>query len=407
MTERTKQSAKPRNKTKGQPAMPTFGSCTDIGCFRDHNEDSLCVVPPLFVVADGMGGHAAGEVASEIAVKTVADRAPRTANARELGDAVASANRAILRAAALGQGRKGMGTTCTAAILDGTHLAIAHVGDSRAYLLHNGQLQQITRDHSLVAELVAAGEITAEEARVHPQRSVITRALGSFTDMEADTYELEVEPGDRLMLCTDGLYSMVQDNVIQTIMSRTRNPQHAAALLTEEALDMGGHDNVTVIVVDVTGEAAAPKREVRKSRIMVGIIAVILLAAIGGTAYGVHSWSHNSAYLVDEGGHVAIYQGLPEKVLWCDYRELVRVTDVPTDKLNGGLATRLKEEYVRCDDLETAEKLVAGYQADVEAALKAEAEAKAKAEAEKKAKQDASKKSASAKKSSKAKGKNS
>lgn len=376
--------------------MPTFGSCTDIGCFRDHNEDSLTVVPPLYVVADGMGGHAAGEVASEIAIKTVSDNAPRTANARALGDAVVSANRAILRAAALGQGRKGMGTTCTAAILDGTQLAIAHVGDSRAYLLHKGQLQQITRDHSLVAELVAAGELTEEEARIHPQRSVITRALGSFTDMEADTYELEVEPGDRLMLCTDGLYSMVQDNVIQTIMNNTRNPQHAAAMLTEEALDMGGHDNVTVIVVDVTGEKIAPKRQVRKSRITAAIIAAVLIAAIAGTAIAVNSWSHNSAYLTDENGKVAIYQGLPEKVLWCDYRELVKVTDVPTDKLNGGLATRLKDEYIRCDDLETAERLVAGYQADIDAA-QAEADAQAKAKADK----------AKTAKSKKAKGKNS
>ena len=137
------------------------------------------MAPPLFVVADGMGGHAAGEVASEIAVNVIAERAPEHPDANALGRAVQAANHAILKAAHEGRGREGMGTTCTAAMLEGERLVIAQVGDSRAYLLHKGKLQQLTRDHSLMADLIEAGQITPEEARVHPQRSVITRALGS------------------------------------------------------------------------------------------------------------------------------------------------------------------------------------------------------------------------------------
>ena len=362
-------------------AVPPFGSCTDVGCYRDHNEDSLSVVPPLFMVADGMGGHAAGEIASEIAVNVVTERAPRTADSQGLADAIVAANRAILRAAALGQGRSGMGTTCTAAILDGTRLAIAHVGDSRAYLLHKGELQQITQDHSLVANMVASGEITPEEARIHPKRSVITRALGSFADMEADRFDLDVEVGDKLLLCTDGLYSMVEDHVIKDILLRTKNPQHAAAMLTEEALDMGGHDNVTCIVVDVTDASLTTKRTPKKARLTAAAIAVVLIALVGGSVWGLNSWAHNSVYLMDQDGKVAIYKGIPEKVLWCDYRELAQLTDVSTDKLNPGLATRLKEEGIRCDDLKTARKLTEGYAADIAAQEAAQEAARKAAEA--------------------------
>ena len=161
-------------------ALTTFGSRTDIGCLRDHNEDSLVVTPPLFAVADGMGGHAAGEVASEIAVQRAGRARPRTSRRRGARHAPSTeANRAVIRAAHEGRGREGMGTTMTAAMLEGERLVIAQVGDSRAYLLHQGKLQQLTRDHSLMADMIEAGQLTPEEARTHPQRSVITRALGS------------------------------------------------------------------------------------------------------------------------------------------------------------------------------------------------------------------------------------
>ena len=195
----------------GRKPASTFGSRTDVGCVREHNEDSLVVAPPLYVVCDGMGGHAAGEVASEIAVNVIADRAPATPDAAALGQAVEEANLAIIQAAREGVGRAGMGCTCTAAMLENERLIVAQVGDSRAYLLHGGTLQQITRDHSLMADFIEAGQITPEEARVHPQRSVITRALGSDPRTQPDLFEINVNTGDRLLICSDGLTSMLAD----------------------------------------------------------------------------------------------------------------------------------------------------------------------------------------------------
>ena len=206
-------------RAKRKKSGATFGSRTDVGCVREHNEDSLAVAPPLYVVCDGMGGHAAGEVASEIAVDVICDRAPAHPDASALGQAVEEANLAIIRAAREGVGRAGMGCTCTAAMLEKDKLVIAQVGDSRAYLLHKGQMQQLTRDHSLVADLIEAGQITEAEARVHPQRSVITRALGSDPRTQPDLFEITVEAGDRLLLCSDGLSTMLEDDQIAKILA--------------------------------------------------------------------------------------------------------------------------------------------------------------------------------------------
>ena len=242
-------------------AITTFGSRTDVGCVREQNEDSLVVAPPLFVVADGMGGHAAGEVASEIAVETIAKNAPEHPDPDVLAAAVEEANRAIIDAAVTGEGRAGMGTTCTAAMLEEDRLVIAQVGDSRAYLLHHGCLSQITRDHSLVAALVEAGRITPEEARVHPQRSVITRALGNDPATRPDIFEVNVEAGDRLLLCSDGLSGMVLDHDIEEVMNRVRDPQRCASQLVNQAIAAGGQDNVTVIVADVQGTREKQRRK--------------------------------------------------------------------------------------------------------------------------------------------------
>ena len=236
-------------------ALTSFGSRTDIGCLRDHNEDSLVVTPPLFAVADGMGGHAAGEVASEIAVRVLSELAPEHPDGEALGRAIEEANRAVIQAAREGRGRQGMGTTMTAAMLEGERLVIAQVGDSRAYLLHQGKLQQLTRDHSLMADMIEAGQLTPEEARTHPQRSVITRALGSDAHLHPDIYEINVETGDRLLICSDGLSGMIFDDQIENTLRRVQDPQRCASQLVNEAIAAGGHDNVTVIVADVTGYA--------------------------------------------------------------------------------------------------------------------------------------------------------
>ena len=262
-------------------ALTSFGSRTDIGCLRDHNEDSLVVTPPLFAVADGMGGHAAGEVASEIAVRVLSELAPEHPDGEALGRAIEEANRAVIQAAREGRGRQGMGTTMTAAMLEGERLVIAQVGDSRAYLLHQGKLQQLTRDHSLMADMIEAGQLTPEEARTHPQRSVITRALGSDAHLHPDIYEINVETGDRLLICSDGLSGMIFDDQIENTLRRVQDPQRCASQLVNEAIAAGGHDNVTVIVADVTGYAEVRRKKLaRKTKLSIALVLVLFAAII-------------------------------------------------------------------------------------------------------------------------------
>ncbi len=294
---------------------PPSGSRTDIGRVRQHNEDSLIVSPPLYVVADGMGGHDAGEVASEIAVEALAAHAPRYADAQGLGRAVKAANRAVFRAVSEGRGKVGMGTTLTAAIVEDSSIVVAQVGDSRAYLLHAGALQRITRDHSLVADLIEQGRITEAEARYHPNRSVITRALGSDANMEADLYEVDASPGDRLLLCSDGLSGMIEDDRIAQILASNRDPQDAADSLIDAANEAGGHDNITAIVVDVVGrEQAVLKRRNRRATLaIVGWVLASLLLVVLAVA-GVRYYAYNSAFLIDEGGFVSLHRGIPGSV---------------------------------------------------------------------------------------------
>lgn len=302
-----------------------FGSRTDVGCVREHNEDSLIVIPPLFAVCDGMGGHAAGEVASDIATQVLAKLAPQTLDARALSKAVEAANEAIITAASEGRGREGMGTTCTAAMIEGERMLVAQVGDSRAYLLHNGKLQQITRDHSLVADMVEAGQITAEEARVHPSRSIITRALGTSPNTRPDIYELNVAAGDRLLLCSDGLSGMIEDAQIEEIMARFSEPQHCASVLVNEAIAAGGLDNVTVIVVDIEGAAPRNRRKIAiKTKLMAAFIILLLIGVFAGTGYWV-TWKANNSYFVgtDDTGHIAVYRGTVEPWLWTNVHEQV------------------------------------------------------------------------------------
>lgn len=366
----------------------TFGSRTDVGCVREHNEDSLSVAPPLYVVCDGMGGHAAGEVASEIAADIIAKRAPRRLDAEALGRAVEEANLAIIRAAREGAGREGMGTTCTAAMLENERLVIAQVGDSRAYLLHNGKLQQLTRDHSLMADLVEAGQITPAEAKTHPQRSVITRALGSDPRTEPDLYELNVETGDRLLLCSDGLSTMLEDLEIEKVMRKVSDPQRCAAVLVNEAIAAGGYDNVTVVVVDVTGFAEARSRKIeRKTKIMAGAVVALLLLILGGAAFALNYITNNSAYLTAENGRVVIYRGVPGEFAGVSFSSLEEVTDVYVDALQPGLANRLANGIVSAGSVEDAQALVKSYEMEINAKnaaaeIPAEAQPDAAAESE-------------------------
>jgi PPM family protein phosphatase len=222
---------------------------TDVGRQRSANEDSLVVRPPLFAVADGMGGAKAGEVASAIAVEAV-ERAGESDEPVEeqLADIVREANRRIYELAAADDSRRGMGTTLTLAKLHGDEVSLAHVGDSRAYRLREGELTQVTRDHSLVAELERTGQITPEAAEHHPQRSIITRALGPEPDVEVDTYTLTGREGDLFLICSDGLTGMISDAEVAAILRSSSSLEEAAEALVRSANQSGGKDNITVIL---------------------------------------------------------------------------------------------------------------------------------------------------------------
>ena len=222
---------------------------TDVGRQRTANEDSLVVRPPLFAVADGMGGAKAGEVASAVAVEAVEDARESSEPAEaQLAGIVRDANRRIYELAAGDESRRGMGTTLTLAKLHGDEVSLAHVGDSRAYRLRGDELQQLTRDHSLVAELERSGQITPEAAEHHPQRSIITRALGPEPDVEVDTYTLAGREGDVFLICSDGLTSMISDEEVSSILRSAGSLDEAADALVLAANQSGGKDNITVIL---------------------------------------------------------------------------------------------------------------------------------------------------------------
>jgi serine/threonine protein phosphatase PrpC len=234
---------------------------TDVGRQRSTNEDSLVVSPPFFAVADGMGGAKAGEVASGLAVKVFEEHEDSQEPAEaQLSGILQEANRRIFELATSDESRRGMGTTLTAAKLDDGNVSLAHVGDSRAYRLRDGALEQITKDHSLVAELERSGQISAEAAEHHPQRSIITRALGPEPDVEVDTYTVPGRPGDVFLLCSDGLTGMVSDDEVATILRNADSLQEAADELVRAANQSGGKDNITVVLFrleEVADEAEA------------------------------------------------------------------------------------------------------------------------------------------------------
>jgi protein phosphatase len=343
-----------------------FGCRTDTGLVREHNEDNLLATPPLFCVCDGMGGHEAGEVASEIACNTIEERLHDYDDPHALEQAVIDANTAILQAASDGRGREGMGCTCTAAIIRGTTITLAQVGDSRAYLLHGRRLSQLTRDHSLVADLIDSGEITQAEARNHPWRSYITRALGIEGNVTPDMYMIDAAEHDRLLLCSDGLYTMISDAEIARILGMHAKPQAAASALVNAAVAAGGADNITVIVVDIMGASAARAHKTnRKTRFAAAIIIAALVAICAGAWFGFNAWVSNVAYLGEVDGKVAIYTGIPGDVLGVTFNDLKNVTEVDVDSLQPGVAERLKKNEIRCDNLAAAWALVDEYRTQI------------------------------------------
>lgn len=340
-----------------------WGATTDVGMVRQQNEDDFCADENLFVVADGMGGHNAGEVASALAIATVRSGARggifTAAQFREL---VQQANTAIYTASLDDSTQSGMGTTLTAlAVVPGEEPAVlvANVGDSRTYLFRNNALTRISVDHSYVQELVNEGIITPEEARVHPRRNIVTRAMGIDRNVQVDVFQQLVRTGDRLLLCSDGLVDEVSDADIAQILREHTNPQETAEALVLVANANGGRDNTTVIVVDVvddisepvvlptadiTGQVEAVKEapsvatSLRSGMLRPGMIAfwsalvVIMLSAV--TIVGAYA---RSGYFVgfDSQDNVTIYRGRVGGVLWfqptVDTQTRLNGDDLPED----------------------------------------------------------------------------
>lgn len=244
---------------------------TDTGCVRELNEDSYIICgfengtePGFCVVADGMGGHNAGEVASKLAVDYITNSlngilsdSPPSDVPRHINDALSDANASIYKMSREDITRSGMGTTAVVcAFADGEGF-IANIGDSRAYACRNNEIYQITVDHSVVEEMVECGTITKEEARIHPQKNIITRAVGSDETTKADIFEYEYKPGDSIIMCSDGLSGMVEDNVILSVVRQGGSSKETAEKLMELAKENGGLDNITVIVIRILEEESA------------------------------------------------------------------------------------------------------------------------------------------------------
>jgi protein phosphatase len=226
---------------------------SNTGNKRRRNEDSFVVAPPLFAVADGMGGAQAGEVASKLAAAALEDTDPGTAGGVErVVELIQEANRRVYERSNADPAASGMGTTITAALVEGTSVAFGHVGDSRAYLVRDGVMEQLTEDHSLVNELMKSGKLSPEEAETHPQRSVITRALGTDPDVDVDTFVVEARENDLFLICSDGLTTMVGDEEILELLERHHDDlDRAAKSLVAAANRAGGEDNITVVAFTI------------------------------------------------------------------------------------------------------------------------------------------------------------
>jgi protein phosphatase len=377
-----------------------WGSATDEGRIRDINEDSFIADDALWAVADGMGGHAAGEVASALAVQTLREHAGDSPDT--IVEAMRLANRAVVEQADRDPAMRGMGTTLSVVALlqgeDGDEIVVANVGDSRVYRLHDGELEQLTDDHSLVGDLLRAGRITPAEARVHPNRNIVTKVIGNEDDVVADSWIVDPHAGDRYLLCSDGLTDEVEDVAIARVLRTTKDPSAAAKELVDLANAAGGRDNIPAVIVDVVddggrGEAASavlarepgrtssapmvhegpggvqhtaadpavtrerlasPRRFTWRVAAFIVAIVVVLGVAVGGTVW----FARNTYYVgLDTSDTVTIYRGRPGGVLFIkptvEDRTAFDVDDVEPsrrDEVEAGheVSSRaLAERYVR------------------------------------------------------------
>ncbi|RJQ53269.1 MAG: Stp1/IreP family PP2C-type Ser/Thr phosphatase [Actinobacteria bacterium] len=339
-----------------------YCSRTDVGRVRDKNEDAVYADGTLFAVADGMGGHRGGEVASSIAIKlleqNVAASPPGSDLQQVLKEAVLHAHQEIYRQA-YESGLTGMGTTLTAAVVDGDKLVVAHIGDSRAYLYRNGRLMQLTHDDSLVAEMVREGQLTKEQAAVHPSRHMLTQALGTGDSVSVSVMTHQLREGDVVLLCTDGLTAMLSDSQIERAMAEEDNPKKLCARLVQEAAAAGGMDNVSVAVLDFKGSApfesaASMSRGGGRRATRVVALVLIPLALLVAVAFaGLYLYLNSTYYLgFSSDGQVTIFRGVPGSFAGLSYSRVYRKTGVQRDQLWPNSRRRVEENSV-VGDLET------------------------------------------------------
>jgi serine/threonine protein phosphatase PrpC len=354
---------------------------------------------PLFAVADGMGGHQGGEVASKLALELLRRAAD---GGSDLAEVVREANRAVFSKASEDPGLTGMGTTLTAVVLQGDRLRLAHVGDSRMYRVRDGSMERITRDHTVVENLVEKGQLTPREAHIHPQRSILTRALGVEEDVQVDEAEVDIEPGDRLLLCSDGLTGMVDEDDILAILTRNDDPQAASDALVDAANEAGGQDNITAVVLDVDGpgevdlraaptdtanrppamsEPAVPAAPevTRGEKPMVGppprsrrrwvrslVWPVVVVVIVGGGLFAVKRyWVDQQWFVGESNGAVALYRGIPAAPLGFELFELFETTDLPATEVTGFPEYRELEQGITAESEQDARDIVAQMLRDV------------------------------------------
>jgi PPM family protein phosphatase len=371
---------------------------SDVGLLREGNEDSAYAGPHLLAIADGMGGHAAGEVASAVAIAALApldDDVPGRDMLGALANAVAKANARLHDMSAADPSMEGMGTTLTAMLWSGARMALCHIGDSRAYMLRDRDLYQITRDHTLVQSLLDDGRINADEAATHPQRSLILRALDSRTDAEPDLSMREAQAGDRYLLCSDGLTDVVSDETLHRTLLGIASPDDAVSHLIDLAIRAGGPDNITCIVADVIDSATAteapsdisvvvgaassqggpvaradtpasrahrltqpPDAELdgqdpgslngrgdpgqdggeqahgyRRRWPIVTTILVLLVVVILGGGFAAWSYTQRQYYVGESGGQVVIFRGVNVKLAGISMSSVYRRTGIPIDQV--------------------------------------------------------------------------
>jgi PPM family protein phosphatase len=390
------------------------GATTDIGQVREGNEDAILIKDPLYAVADGMGGHRGGEVASNLALQTVEQMFAQRQGT--LTEQVERANRAVFERSQSDRDVSGMGTTLTAALIEGGAVRLAHVGDSRAYLFRGGKLKLLTEDHTLVHRMVVEGEITETEAENHPHRSVLTRALGVEGDVRVDETKVEVREGDRLLLCTDGLTGMLSEEEIESILRDVRDPQEAVDRLVREANRAGGIDNITAVIIDFTEdgrvdgtgtkEVAQPRppttqhptptmapppppggdvttwsrptttrrqpaptaaRSPTARKLVVAIGIVVAIAIVG--VVGVRLYLDSQWFVGVSNGRVAIFRGVPAEVAGLDMNSVVVETSI-----RAGDAEELAvwgdslPDGITVDDRDLAEDVVEQIRTDIERA---------------------------------------